>query len=136
MLTGLPVQTDHEVLQGYGDALLQRLRELFPNPGIPWARDGVDFAMTESLLCDFYGLTKGRYYIGRDIDREAGRVLSQNGRTGTDLTPLWAARAAVFPAHLLAERRKTVMDIDWQRARVYKEHGVLADYRDDFPLLP
>jgi hypothetical protein len=136
VLTGLSAETSTEVMQVYGDALLAKLRSLFPNPRIPWARHGIDFAMTESILCDFYGLTKGRYYIGRDIDREAGRILSQSGRTDVDMGPLWAARATVFPPHLLAERRRTVLDIDYERARVYKETGLLADYRDDFPLLP
>ena len=135
-LTGLPSSASLEELEAHGDALVEKLRELHPDPGIPWARHGYDYAMVESTLCDFYGLTQGRYYVGRDIDRIAGRIVAQQDRTDVDMAPVWGARAEMFPRYLLTEERKvTPTGVDWARAKVFKDHGVIADYRDDFMLM-
>lgn len=135
-LAGLRKDVELDVLEAYGDALVAKLREIHPDPGIPWARHGYDYAMVESTLCDFYGLTQGRYYVGRDIDRIAGRMVAQRDRAPVKLDPLWDARAQMFPKYLLTEQRKvTPVGVDWQRAKVFQRQGVIADYRDDFLLL-
>jgi len=135
-LSGLGADADLETLEAYGDALVAKMRQIHPDPGIPWARHGYDYAMVESTLCDFYGLTQGRYYVGRDIDRIAGRMVAQQDRVDIDLKPVWDARAQMFPKYLLTEERKvTPVGVDWTRAKVFKNQGIIADYRDDFMLL-
>ena len=135
-LAGLTQSASLKQLEDHGDALVEKLREMHPDPGIPWARHGYDYAMVESTLCDFYGLTQGRYYVGRDIDRIAGRIISQGSRATVDLDPVWKARSEMFPRHLLTEARKvTPLGVDWGRAKVFRDHGVIADYRDDFMLM-
>tara|TARA_Y100000592_G_scaffold100966_1_gene184139 strand:- start:1814 stop:2776 length:963 start_codon:yes stop_codon:yes gene_type:complete len=134
-LLGVNTSTRTDVLQSYGERLLDKLQGLFPDPKIKWARNGVDYAMTESLLCDFYGLTKGRYYIGRDIDRAAGRIKAQEQKTDIDMSGVWKTRENVFPKYLLAEQRNTVLGIDNVRTKAFAQNGVLADYADDFMLM-
>lgn len=67
-----------------------------------------DLGMVESQLCDFNSLRKGRYYIGRDIDRdqdrlrETSKALKLLGRKDK-LDDVWAAREAVFDVRYLGE---------------------------------
>lgn len=71
-----------------------------------------DHGMLESLLCDFNSLRKGRYYVGRDIDRDQERI---NGAKKTltllmlsraqhkHLDAVWQARAECFERRYLGE---------------------------------
>jgi hypothetical protein len=57
----------------------------------------------ESLACDFNSLNKGRYYIGRDIDRQQYRIQRAEDATGIICKELWDARKRVFPHKYLGE---------------------------------
>jgi len=68
-----------------------------------------DYGMLESQLCDFNSLRKGRYYIGRDIDRDQERILATHaaleamGQDTKRLDEVWAAREACFAKEYLGE---------------------------------
>jgi hypothetical protein len=79
---------------------------------IPYLPKGhYDLGMVESQLCDFNSLRKGRYYIGRDIDRDQDRVRSTHMSLARmrlshqikHLDDVWEARAAVFDKKYLGE---------------------------------
>ena len=131
-----PKNTDVSVLEWLGGSLTKELKFRFPDPQIPWAKSGVDKAMVESLLCDFNSLAKGRYYIGRDIDRIAGRIVDQEKKTGFDMLPLWECREKSFAPYLLTEKRGvTTVGVDWDRAKMFLNHNAIVDYADDFMLM-
>jgi len=92
------------------------------NISIPW----FDWAVLESVSCDFNSLNKGRYYIGRDIDRQQYRILRAEQATKTTLTPLWEARKRVFPHQYLGELN-TWFGIEKDRLRHYIETGEVID---------
>lgn len=63
----------------------------------------VPLHQVESILCDYQGLRKGRYWLGHDIQLQhdelvAARFLSDDMRTAA-----FAARARAFPGYLRAE---------------------------------
>lgn len=58
----------------------------------------------ESLLCDFGGMCRGRFYPGRNIDRQQGRILTVQAHTGQTYPALWRARLTTYPAATLGER--------------------------------
>lgn len=90
--------------------------------------DGVDFGVLESLLCDWSGVDRGRYYAGRNVDRMLGRIHKVIRATGElkMMGPLWDARAAVFPAATLGELNGW-LGIDKVRIGHYQRTGeVLA----------
>lgn len=79
---------------------------------IPYLKKGhYDYAMMESQLCDFQSLLKGRYYIGRDIDRgqelihKATEVGSSLGMDTKVVKKLWTIRAKVFKKAYLGEKQ-------------------------------
>lgn len=81
------------------------------NTCIPYLSPGhYDLGMVESQLCDFNSLRKGRYYIGRDIDRDQDRLRSCSlalkalGKKDGVLDTVWDTRAAIFHKDYLGER--------------------------------
>lgn len=56
----------------------------------------------ESILCDWQSLTNGRYYLGKDIDRDQAQLeLAKKRSPVTDI--LWEARRDIFDERLLGE---------------------------------
>ncbi|HHZ95253.1 MAG TPA: hypothetical protein EYN67_06800 [Flavobacteriales bacterium] len=97
-----------------------------------YARLGVDMAITESLLCDFHGLKKGRYYVGRDIDRMHMRIQKVVSQTGESFGVLYRARQAVFGREYLSELNGRIVGIDLDRCKLFRDFGIIADYADNF----
>ena len=97
----LPAHTDqtNEAIHALDVATDRIMREL-------WAR-GVPFKVSEveTILCNWKALSKGRYYIGHDIDEMLGGVLSlpSTGEYAPVRKRLLAARAATFMPELLGE---------------------------------
>lgn len=89
---------------------------------VPW----FDRAVLESLCCDFNSLNKGRYYVGRDIDRQQYRICRAEQAVGYRLPDLWAVRGRVFPSRYLGELGGW-QGIDKQRLKVYQETGEVID---------
>jgi len=95
------------------DQLAQRFHEQAQahiKTRIPYLPEGwYDLGMVESQLCDFNSLRKGRYYIGRDIDRDQDRLratektMNAMQRNVCLLNDVWVARAVVFPKSYLGE---------------------------------
>lgn len=88
---------------------------------VPW----FDYAVLESLACDFNSLNKGKYYIGRDIDRQQGRLMRVEER-GYDVTPVYEARAEVFQRRYLGEYGGW-RGIDKDRLKHYINTGEVID---------
>lgn len=101
-------------------ATLRGLCRKHVNPTIPW----FDYAVLESCACDFNSLNKGRYYIGRDIDREQYRNLRAEATYGKPIPELWEAREAVFQPKYLGELNGWE-GIDKQRLTIYQKTGEL-----------
>jgi hypothetical protein len=92
-----------------------------------------DYAMLESQLCDFNSLLKGRYYVGRDIDRDQERIVKaeellrlMNQRVS--LGAVWEARAAVFAKRYLGEFSGWSGRTEYAKV-YYKETGRIADHK-------
>lgn len=101
---------------------------------IPYLQAGhYDMGMLESALCDFNSLRKGRYYVGRDVDRDLDRLRATRralrclGRPDGALSTVMEARASVFLPRHLGERTgwegRTDYALEW-----YKKHGQVADH--------
>lgn len=85
-----------------------------------------DYAVLESMACDFNSLNKGRYYPGRDIDRQQYRIQRAEERIGKTLFDLWEARARVFPHQYLGELNLW-SGIDKERCKIYQNTGRIVD---------
>ena len=85
-----------------------------------------DYGVQESTTCDFNSMNKGRYYIGRDIDRDQYRIRRAEKATGTRLRSLWTARRLVFPPQYLGELNGWE-GIDKERLKVYVQTGEVVD---------
>ena len=102
---------------------------------IPYLPEGhYDYAMLESQLCDFQSLCKGRYYVGRDIDRDQERLrktagaLKALGRSEKGLDAVWAARSAVFDNRYLGEHNGWAGRTDYALTH-YQRYGEVADHK-------
>ena len=102
---------------------------------IPYLPTGhYDYAMLESQLCDFQSLFKGRYYVGRDIDRDQERLrktasaLKALGRPEKGLDAVWAARSAVFESRYLGEHNGWSGRTDYALTH-YQRYGEVADHK-------
>jgi len=82
----------------------------------------VSMETAETSLCDFYAMTKGRYYVGIDIDE----MLEQLHRVPSDLTE-WAlkARYETLPHNYLGELNGWT-GIDKSRKSVYSQTREIA----------
>lgn len=85
-----------------------------------------DFGVQESTTCDFNSMNKGRYYLGRDIDRDQYRIRRAERYIGETLTPLWDARATVFPHQYLGELNRWE-GIEADRLKHYVRTGEVID---------
>jgi hypothetical protein len=88
LLTGRPLERVHGDVPLHQDVFSETV-EL----GVPWT--GME--EMESVLCNYLSLTKKRYYVGRDIDRQIPMMQGLGAEW-------WAARERYFPAELLGER--------------------------------
>jgi hypothetical protein len=107
---------------------------------IPYLPRGhYDLGMVESQLCDFNSLRKGRYYIGRDIDRDQERIngaakslalLMRRSKVNTTaLDQVWEARAACFERRYLGEYSGWAGRTEYAK-RYYLKTGKVADHWD------
>jgi len=93
-----------------------------------------DYAMLESQLCDFQSMYKGRYYVGRDIDRDQERLrgtaatLKRMGRRTDYLDRVWEARSAVFDHRYLGEHNNWRGREDYALTH-YRRYGEVADHK-------
>jgi len=103
-------------------------------PRVPYLPAGqYDYAMLESNLCNFNNLCKGRYYCGRDVDRDQARALRAAAACSMPddhpaLRAIWTARAKWFDPLLLGEVQGW-RGIDKQRLKIYATTGRLVDRR-------
>jgi hypothetical protein len=81
----------------------------------------VDRGVVESVLCNYSATCRGRFYSGRNVDRQQGRILRVEAM-GHDLTDIWDARAAVLRRADLGEFGGWV-GIDKTRLTHYKRTG-------------
>jgi hypothetical protein len=94
-----------------------------------------DLGMVESQLCDFNSLRKGRYYIGRDIDRDQDRLrstekaLREMGRKDQvkHLKEVWYTREKVFEKRYLGEFSGWPGRTDYAK-QFYLKTGKVADH--------
>jgi hypothetical protein len=122
-----------DILDPLADRLFRYMRGKMKTR-IPYLPKGhYDYAMMESQLCDFNSLTKGRYYIGRDIDRDQERIkqaeeLLQLQNIRMSLSEVWEARGRVFAPRYLGEVQKWDgrQDYALQHYKVTKE---IADHK-------
>lgn len=106
-LTGRPWQECAE------DPILQdRLMGEAQQRGVHF--NGLD--QLETALCDWNSLTKGRYYVGHDIDQMMDYLAPDSA--------LWAARAATLPAQMLGENHGW-HGVRPELKRLYKDHQKL-----------
>ena len=106
---------------------------------IPYlARNHYDFGMMESQLCDFNSLRKGRYYVGRDIDRDQERLraaevaasgIPESSYTLRYLRDVYSARAKVFDHRYLGEFNGWLGRTEYAN-RYYVKTGKIADHRE------
>jgi hypothetical protein len=82
------------------------------------------FSQLESLLCDWCGVCKGSFYSGRNWDRQQGRILKVEERTGKLLLPLWEVRSKATKLGCLGELNGWA-GIDKQRLKHYAKTGVV-----------
>ncbi len=98
---GLPAHTDqsNEAIHALDVATDRVQRELWVR-GVP-----AKVSEVETVLCNWKALSKGRYYIGHDIDEMLGGVMTlpQSGEYANVRKRLLAARKAVFAEELLGE---------------------------------
>ncbi len=124
-----------EELDAKADELFKLTKKRI-KPNVPFLPKGhYDYAMMESLLCDFNSLRKGRYYVGRDIDRMQERIVKAElhaKELGVDTDPLkkvWKVRKKVFDHRLLGELH------DWDGRTKYAKqfyftYGKIADHME------
>jgi hypothetical protein len=82
--------------------------------GVPL--NGLD--QLESILCNWQGVVRGRYYVGHDIDRDQEQLLENS--------ELWSVRSKVYKKHTLGEHN------GWHGVRkhikpLYRERGIIHD---------
>jgi len=122
-------------LNDKADVLFKRAKKKIKT-NIPYLRKGhYDYAMMESQLCDTQSLLKGRYYIGRDIDRsqeliiDSYKVAKQLDLKADTINELWNIRSEVFPHEMLGELNDWV-GRDRQALTFYKEYKVIASHKE------
>jgi hypothetical protein len=102
---------------------------------IPYLPKGhYDYGMLESQLCDFNSLCKGRYYVGRDIDRDQERIRAAEKALKVlgqrmSLAPVWDARAVVFSRRFLGEFSGWLGRTDYAKT-YYVRTGRVADHME------
>lgn len=83
----------------------------------------VDRGVVESVLCNYSGICRGKFYSGRNVDRQQERILRVE-EMGVDLRILWEARAATIEHHYLGEYSGWV-GIDKDRMKHFQKTGEL-----------
>lgn len=89
----------------------------------------VDRGVVESVLCNFSGVCRGRFYSGRNVDRQQDRIMRVEA-LGEDLAELWEARTRVFHRDYLGELNGW-KGIDRDRLLTYKDTGRLPWSSED-----
>ena len=91
-----------EQLDREGEAIHQRVLASRRHPIYTKSDRGT----IESVLCNFSGMCRGKYYPGRNIDRQQGRIIrlqAVNDRYKKLLEPFWTARQACYLKQHLGE---------------------------------
>lgn len=104
----------------------------------------LDLEHLETVLCDFWSLRQGHYYIGHDIDamQASIRIAAErfcNSSNLVGLSPygadlLWSARRRALPAGYLGELHPsdpTWTGVDRNRSREYQRNGTIVLRRSD-----
>jgi hypothetical protein len=91
-----------------------------------------DFGMLESQLCDFNSMRHGRYYIGRDIDRDQERIVKAEVACRAlgfkaNMFEVWDARTKVFDKRFLGEHSGWSGRTDYAKT-FYQKTGLVADH--------
>ena len=102
------------------DEVSTRLHERLKSDGLD-----IDLGTLETILCNFAGLYKGRFYVGRNIDRMQSQVLDSPVRSSVE-KDIFEAREKVLARGYLGELN------GWDGIRsslekVYKEYKLVTD---------
>lgn len=116
LLLEIPSGNSDSVIQ-FLDGATESLRQTLGEP---------DVAQVETSLCDFHSLTKGRYYLGKDIDEQLHH-LTQVPSALTSLA--LAARRVSFPHAYLPELTGRPAGVDKDRQRHYAQTGEILERR-------
>jgi hypothetical protein len=81
----------------------------------------VNTEVFESVLCNWNRMNGVGFYLGHNLDRQQVRLRAVEA-LGTDATPLWEARRAVFDHRALGELQGRE-GVDKARMRLYREVG-------------
>jgi len=81
----------------------------------------LDRGVVESILCNLSAICRGRFYSGRNVDRQQGKIIAVE-KLGYNLDDLWAYRSDVFPTKYLGEFQGWV-GINKPRMRHYQLTG-------------
>jgi hypothetical protein len=100
----------------YGDLLRLQMNPFYTK---------TDRGVTESVLCNLSGMCRGRFYSGRNLDRQQQRIKRVEGLGYTkELKPLWEARKQVFQHDFLGELNGWE-GISKPRLTAYRDEGKL-----------
>lgn len=111
---------DIETLDRFGEEAFN----LVASSGLKPTYVGVDRGVVESVLCNYSGTCRGKFYSGRNLDRQQARIIRVEGMGEGLPKVLWMARKAVYPHSDLGELRGWV-GIDKDRLRSYKDTGAM-----------
>lgn len=107
------------VLDAHGERAYQRVLRAKINPTYV----GVDRGVVESVLCNFSGICRGKFYSGRNVDRQQQRIMRVEAM-GVDLEELWEGRLATLNHGHLGELNGWE-GIDRKRLLHYRDTGEL-----------
>lgn len=84
----------------------------------------LDLGVVESIYCTFGATCRGKFYPGRNIDRQQQRILTVEQITGEELTSLWNLREKTINKKFLGEFSGWT-GIDKERLKAYRDRGEL-----------
>lgn len=116
------------------DACAERAHEAVLAWGGTPAYTAVDRGVVESVLCNYGGMCRGKFYSGRNLDRQQDRV-AEVERLGHALPELWEAREKVFPHEYLGEIAGWP-GVDNRRLLAYRDHGRMLWPDEERPWFP
>lgn len=103
------------------DSSAELIYKMFQKEGLKPTYTELDRGVVESILCNYSGVCRGRFYSGRNLDRQWDRITKVESK-GYDLHDLWEAREAVFRREDLCEFGEW-KGVDRSRLRLYMEKG-------------
>lgn len=106
-------------LDQYGLEGFQLLKDLGMKP----TYTDFDMGVVESIYCTFGATCRGKFYPGRNVDRQQSRIMVVEEQ-GYDLSYLWEVRSKTIDHKFLGERNNWD-GIDKDRLTLYRNEGIL-----------